>query len=119
MSYKMKLFITATLICFVHIASPADELFNGKDVIGFRKPTGAWMAAKDVAMDPADPEKFIVTHGEGILVNGTKGKTVNLISEAEFADVEVHVEFWIPKHSNSGVYVMGRYEIQIYDGEIK
>jgi hypothetical protein len=29
--------------------------------------------------------------------------------------VEVHVEFCIPKHSNSGVYLMGRYEVQIYD----
>jgi hypothetical protein len=95
----------------------AEDLFNGKDVTGWRKPTGTWMAAKDVAMDSADPEKFIVTAGEGILVNGAKGQSVNLVSVSEFADVEAHIEFWIPKHSNSGVYLMGRYEIQIYDVE--
>jgi hypothetical protein len=44
---------------------------------------------------------------------------VNLVSVAEFGDIQAHVEFWIPKHSNSGVYLMGRYEIQIYDGEVK
>jgi hypothetical protein len=111
--------VTFIFICAVCVTSPADELFNGKNISGFRKPTGAWMAAKDVAMDPTDPEKFVVTAGQGILVNGAIGKSVNLVSEAEFADVEAHVEFWIPKHSNSGVYMMGRYEIQIYDGEAK
>jgi len=90
-------------------------LFNGKDLSGWRKPTGEWLAAKSASLDPSDPEKFVITPGEGILVNGPKGKSVNLVTEAEFGDIEAHVEFWIPKHSNSGVYVMGRYEIQIYD----
>lgn len=117
MIYRTKLFVAAGLLSLLHIACPADELFNGKDMAGWRKPTGAWMAARDVAMDPADPEKFIVTPGQGILVNGAKGKSSNLVSVREFGDVEAHVEFWIPKHSNSGVYLMGRYEIQIYDVE--
>jgi hypothetical protein len=38
-----------------------------------------------------------------------------LVTEQEFGDVEVHVEFCIPKHSNSGIYLMGRYEVQVYD----
>src|ERR1043166_1280041 len=105
--------------CLVHGAAHAAELFNGKDLSGWRKPTGAWMAAKAVALDAADPEKFVLTSGDGILANGEKGKTVNLVSEPEFGDIEAHIEFWIPKHSNSGVYVMSRYEIQIYDGEVK
>jgi hypothetical protein len=29
--------------------------------------------------------------------------------------MEAHVEFCITRHSNSGVYLMGRYEIQVYD----
>jgi hypothetical protein len=40
---------------------------------------------------------------------------VELITEPEFGDVELHVEFCVPRHSNSGVYLMGRYEIQVYD----
>lgn len=90
-------------------------LFNGKDLAAWRKPKGDWLAAKTVLLDPADPEKFVVEPGEGLLVNGVKGHSVNLVTEAEFGDLEAHVEFWIPKHSNSGVYLMGRYEIQIYD----
>ena len=29
--------------------------------------------------------------------------------------MEAHVEFCLARHSNSGVYLMGRYEVQIYD----
>ena len=118
MTSRQTLFIAAAFVC-LQFATQAGELFNGKDLTGWRKPIGEWTAAKDVAMDASDAEKFKLTVGEGILVNGAKGKTVNLATEAEFGDIEAHVEFWIPKHSNSGVYVMGRYEIQIYDGETK
>jgi hypothetical protein len=48
-------------------------------------------------------------------VNGDKGKTGHLISSEEFGDVELHIEFCLAKKSNSGVYLMGRYEVQIYD----
>jgi hypothetical protein len=40
---------------------------------------------------------------------------VHLFSTQQFGDCEVHVEFKIPKGSNSGVYLMGRYEVQILD----
>ena len=39
-------------------------------------------------LDPADPEKFVITPGEGILVNGAKGHSVNLITEPEFGDIQ-------------------------------
>ena len=112
-----KYLLTAALIVGTTFISLADDLVKGKALTTWRKPIGEWTIVKDVAMDPADPEKFVLTPGEGILVNGAKGKSVNLVSAAEYGDVEVHVEFWIPKHSNSGVYLMGRYEIQIYDVE--
>src|SRR6185295_16746850 len=112
-----KILPAAALLILLQTASFADDLFNGKDLTGWRKPTGDWLAAKSVSLDPTNAEKFVITSGEGILVNGAKGKSVNLISATEFADVEVHVEFCIPKNSNSGVYLMGRYEIQIYDVE--
>jgi len=53
--------------------------------------------------------------GHGILVNGRKGRTVDLITKQKFRDVEVHLEFLIPKSSNSGVKFEGLYEIQILD----
>ncbi len=40
---------------------------------------------------------------------------LHLISKEEFQDVRLHAEFRVPKNGNSGVYLMGRYEIQILD----
>ena len=87
----------------------------GGSLAGWRKPTGSWMAAKSVALDPANASAFTIAPGEGILVNGADGRTVNLVTEREFGDAALHVEFCIPKHSNSGIYLMGRYEVQVYD----
>ena len=47
--------------------------------------------------------------------NGPKGRTANLYSIKKFSDVEVHLEFNIPKGSNSGIKFHGHYEIQILD----
>ena len=86
------------------------------DLNAWRQPTGEWMTAKAVSVDPANAERFTSTAGQGILVNGPKAKTVDLISQEEFGDAQVHVEFCIPRHSNSGVYLMARYEVQVMDG---
>src|SRR5262249_23032281 len=87
----------------------------GKDLTRWHSPTGTWQVGGSVSLDPAHANHFMISRGGGVLVNSPKGSTVNLISAREFSDVELHVEFCIPKSSNSGVYLMGRYEIQIYD----
>ena len=50
-----------------------------------------------------------------MIVNGPKGRARDLITRENFGDVELHLEFMIPKGSNSGVYVMGEYEVQVFD----
>ncbi len=90
-------------------------LVDGKNLSPWRKNTGDWQIAKSVALNTEDPKKFAITDGEGVLVNGPKGKTVNLISTFEHDDVQAHIEFVVPKDSNSGVYFMGRYEVQVFD----
>ncbi|HVM49435.1 MAG TPA: DUF1080 domain-containing protein, partial [Candidatus Acidoferrum sp.] len=97
------------------VAQGAVALFNGKDLSGWRKPTGTWSVVKSVSLDPANPESFVAVPGQGVLVNSTNAHTVNLVSVPEFGDMQLHVEFCITKHSNSGVYLMGRYEVQVYD----
>ena len=96
-------------------AGGAVVLFNGKDLTGWRKPTGTWTVAKSVSLDPTNLESFVIAPGRGVMVNSATAHTVNLVTEAEFGDVQVHAEFCITKHSNSGVYLMGRYEVQVYD----
>lgn len=49
----------------------------------------------------------------GILRSPNSGS--NLISDKTFTDFKLHVEFRYPKEGNSGVYLRGRYEVQIED----
>lgn len=89
--------------------------WDGMSLDAWRQPLGDWLVAGAVSLDPGDPKKFLITPGKGVLVNGTNGRTAELVTKAEFGDVEIHVEFCITKKSNSGVYLMGQYELQIYD----
>jgi hypothetical protein len=78
-------------------------------------PTGDWFSADGVEVDPDNPKRLRGKPGQGILVNGRKGRTQDLVSKQKFGDIELHVEFMIPKGSNSGVKLEGLYEIQICD----
>lgn len=87
----------------------------GKDLSTWRDKAGEWQIVGEVKQDAANPALLAVTPGDGVLYNGPKGKTVNVFSKLEHGDCEAHVEFMVPKGSNSGVYFQGRYEIQILD----
>jgi hypothetical protein len=114
-----RLLLAAVLLGLGQTSSHAAEkrlvLFNGKDLTGWRKPTGTWSVVKNVALNPAAATNFVATPGQGVVFNSASGRTVDLITEAEFGDVQAHVEFCVAKHSNSGIYLMGRYEVQVYD----
>ena len=75
------------------------ELFNGEDLTGWR-------------MRHPDREHKWVVHNS-ILDNTDKG--VDIITEQEFGNFELHIEYLVPKDSNSGIYLRGRYELQILD----
>lgn len=95
------------------------SLFNGRNLVGWkgprRAPIGDWRVAGAVPLDPENPRRFAIQEGTGILVNGEKGRTVNLFTHPEHGDCELHIEFCVPKGSNSGVYLQGRYEVQVLD----
>lgn len=74
-------------------------LFNGKDLSG-------WHAT-------GETNQWVVE--DGILRSPKSGS--NLASDATFSDFKLHIEFRYPKESNSGVYLRGRYEVQIMDSK--
>lgn len=112
----MKLHLTLfafVLSTFAH----ADELnlFGGKDLSAWKEPLGAWSVVGAVAIDAANPKAFTTQPGQGVTLSSAAGKSADIISKAEHGDAEIHVEFTVPKNSNSGVYVQGRYEVQVFD----
>jgi hypothetical protein len=90
-------------------------LFNGKDLSGWMEPTGAWSVVATVALDPAQPKGFTTQPGQGVMLSSATGKSANLTSRAEHGDAQIHIEFNVPQASNSGIYLQGRYEVQVYD----
>jgi hypothetical protein len=48
------------------------------------------------------------------LVN-TAGGGVDISTEEKFGDCTINLEFMVPKGSNSGIYLMGEYEVQVLD----
>lgn len=91
------------------------DLIGDRGLSAWRRPTAAWYVAGDARLDSGDPARLTGLPGKGVIVNGKDGKTRNLLSVEEYGDVEVQLEFLIPRGSNSGIKLMGLYEIQIAD----
>jgi hypothetical protein len=75
------------------------ELFNGRDLAG-------WSVQHDQVKNGW---KVI----NGVLTNAEPGN--NLLTDRKFSDFQLQVEFRYPAKSNSGIYLRGRYELQIED----
>jgi hypothetical protein len=90
----------------------ADQAWRPKDP---SKPH-QWIHCKDVTSDPNDPAKLLAqSPGSGPVMFNSNAKTQDWISTATFGDLDLTLEFNIAKGSNSGVYVHGLYEVQIFD----
>jgi hypothetical protein len=94
-------------------------LFNGPDLGGWRPQDGkpsTWFTARGVIWDRFRPTvlRAVPIPGDR-LINGPQGRTANLVTAEKFGDVELYLEFMVSKGSNSGVYLHGLYEIQVFD----
>jgi len=91
------------------------ELLSSPDFGAWRDPVGEWKIVGDAFIYPDSERRLASRPGTGVAVNGERGVTRHLVSKLEHGDIEAHVEFMVPKGSNSGVYFQGRYEIQVFD----
>ena len=75
-----------------------------------------WQIVGDVSAELNKPGAMSSTAGKGILVNIPNPENrSNLVSVAEYGDVDVSFDFMMATHSNSGFYLQGRYEVQLFD----
>jgi hypothetical protein len=76
-------------------------LFDGKTLAGWK------------LRDPKKKNGWAVVNGDLAVVESKDN--ADLVSEQAFQDMKLHIEFNVDPKSNSGVYLRGRYEIQILD----
>lgn len=82
----------------------------------FRNAGKNWVVASGVTMDYTKANDIKPVSGSGILVNTlARNGQMQLITKEEFGDLELELDFLMAKGSNSGVYLMGRYEVQLLD----
>ncbi len=112
MKYHIILFLCVS-VSFAH--ADETELFSGKDLSAWKEPLGAWSIVGSVMLDRTNPKSFTTKPGLGVTLSSAAGKSTDIISKTEHGDAEIHVEFTVPKSSNSGVYLQGRYEVQVFD----
>ena len=71
-------------------------LFNGKDLTGWK-------------MDQPGPPVWTVQNGTLV----SPGHGPELIYDGSFTDFKLHIEFKCGEKSNSGIFLRGRYEVQV------
>jgi hypothetical protein len=117
----MKTVITLSLLLTAPLfsAEPASP-FNGKDLSGwlFKGDSAAskWTTGEP-AMDPANNGRLTVNGTTGAMINQVGGhkESIDIYSEAKFGSMRLEIEVMVPKGANSGIYVMGEYEVQVFD----
>ncbi len=84
----------------------------------FKNPSANWQVVGEVMGTPLD-KTLNSRAGTGVLLctpkNGLNKAGDNLISNLEHGDLDLSFDVMVPKGANSGVYLQGRYEIQVFD----
>ena len=89
------------------------------DLSSFKNPSANWSIVGDAVVDLAQNNAMSTTAGKGVLAcihpKGKYGRQYDLLSNFEHGDADVEFDFMMARGSNSGFYLQGRYEIQLFD----
>ncbi|MCU0389609.1 MAG: DUF1080 domain-containing protein [Thermoflexibacter sp.] len=86
------------------------------DLSNFKNPTANWQIVGEVYADRNQVGMMKSNTGAGILVNlPSESAKQDIYTSWEHGDIEIELEFMMPKGSNSGIYFQSRYELQLLD----
>ncbi|SIS54636.1 protein of unknown function [Zobellia uliginosa] len=91
------------------------------DFRAFNQPDQNWVITSDFDSDFTKPWNLKrIKPGSGVALNNYSEKTHgHLVTNKEFGDLDLEFDFMMDKGSNSGIYLQGRYEIQLFDSWLK
>ncbi len=120
-----KKFLTNLVFCgLLGGAVSAQQVIPLNNMDAFRPTKGQWSIVGAVEADltkPNDLHKKDAANGvnTGILLcehpQGKYGIEMDLLTRMEHGDLDLDLDFMMAKGSNSGIYLQGRYEIQLFD----
>ncbi len=86
------------------------------DLSQFETTGSNWQIVGKVYADTTQDQLLIAGPGTGILVNLQDEKNrQHIFTTFSHGDIELKMEVMMAKESNSGIYLQGRYEVQLYD----
>lgn len=87
------------------------------DLSVFSNPGNNWKLAGAVSADPQTATTLKIEKGSGLLINDPAKKTpgTDLFTKDFYSDTDVELDYLLAKNSNSGIYLQGRYELQLRD----
>lgn len=121
--------ITALLVIFTtlllgcstdKLSEPIETLpmnrVSVKNLEAFESTTQNWRIGGDIRSDRHVDHDLQAMDGTGILINTPSDENKDhLFTKWTHGDLELKLDFLMPKGSNSGIYFMGRYEVQLFD----
>ena len=97
-------------------AAQSGESHDLADLSAFQPAEANWSSAGAIRADPETERSLEPVEGDGILVNRpTPAARGNLMSRFEHGDADLELQFMMARGSNSGIYLQGRYEVQLLD----
>lgn len=119
MSRSRYLFFFLCAACMLHGYVQAQTALTSiplNNLDAFDRPGSNWSVAGDAAADLNTEGIMSALPGTGTVVNLISPKdNTHLITKQNFGDIELELDFMMPKGSNSGIYLEGRYEVQLFD----
>jgi len=112
-------FLLCLLLSSIQLGAQKDELpyktISLQNFNDFKSVTDNWKLIGDVFF-ATDEGGAITKPGTGILINKpAKDAKGHLFTNLEHGDIELELDFMMAKNSNSGIYLQGRYELQLFD----
>lgn len=100
--------------CLSLWAQPWDSLALSS-LSEFQSPASNWrIVGTSAGLPLADQLSF--SNGTGVLANRERsGQGADILTQLEHGDLDLELEFMLPAGGNSGIYLQGRYEIQLFD----
>ncbi|WP_185958326.1 3-keto-disaccharide hydrolase [Fodinibius sediminis] len=82
----------------------------------FENPGESWAISGGVTASLETDNQLDISPGTGVLVNipqGHQGR--DLLTNFEHGDIDLELDYMMARGSNSGIYLQGRYEVQLLD----
>ncbi|HET8854527.1 MAG TPA: family 16 glycoside hydrolase, partial [Salinimicrobium sp.] len=113
-----KIFIALAFSVFLHEEVFAQKEIKLNDLSSFKNPSKSWAIVGGVYADLEKENSLETKEGQGVLVNAPSKKSPgkDLITNFEHGNIDLELDFLMAKGSNSGIYLQGMYEIQLFDG---